>query len=220
MKHASTTSDGARHIEAFIDALAQRHRRLSRLTLLTRAALVVALIWVAAFGAWFLVARESTAAQTMLVAAALGASIGAAVLVWRQQGRPPPTPSEGSQGVQNRLVLYRAGNQVPLRRGALEAFEHACDATNGEVIGFGTAAGEHDFGGIAIDQRADRRSRVIEDRFRLLAEIMHARSVTEHFCRNPCYSGRCRWRNRRSCVVVKVDTHGESFIVALDANPR
>ena len=64
MNHASTTSDGARHIEAFIDALAQRHRRLARLTLLTRAALVVALIWVAAFGAWFLVARESTAAQT------------------------------------------------------------------------------------------------------------------------------------------------------------
>ncbi len=89
MNHASTTSDGARRIDAFIDALALRHRRLARLTLLARAALVVALIWVAAFGAWFLVARESTAAQTMLVVAALAASVAAAVLAWRQQGRPP-----------------------------------------------------------------------------------------------------------------------------------
>lgn len=89
MNHASTTSDGARHIDAFIDALAQRHRRLARLTLLTRAALVVALVWLAALGVWFLVARESTAAQTMLVAAALAASVAAAVLAWRQQGAPP-----------------------------------------------------------------------------------------------------------------------------------
>ena len=90
MNHASTISDGARHIDAFIDALAGRHRRLARLTLLTRAALVVALIWVAALGVWFLVARESTSAQTLLVAAALSASIAAVVLAWRQQG-PPPT---------------------------------------------------------------------------------------------------------------------------------
>ncbi|MBK5297316.1 MAG: hypothetical protein JJE40_09165 [Vicinamibacteria bacterium] len=89
MNHASTTSDGARHIDAFIDALAERHRRLARLTLLTRAALVVALIWLAALGVWFLVARESTAAQTMLVAGALAASVAAAVLAWRQQGEPP-----------------------------------------------------------------------------------------------------------------------------------
>jgi hypothetical protein len=102
MNHASTTSDGARHIDAFIDALAQRHRRLARLTLLTRAALVVALIWVAAFGAWFLVARESTAAQTMLVAAALAASVAAAVLVGRQQG-PAPTRARLARLAEDRL---------------------------------------------------------------------------------------------------------------------
>ena len=59
MNHAST-SDGARHLDAFIDALAGRHRRLARLALLTRSALVVAIIWVAALGVWFLAARDST----------------------------------------------------------------------------------------------------------------------------------------------------------------
>ena len=39
MNHSST-SDGARHLDAFIDALASRHRRLARLNLLTRVALV------------------------------------------------------------------------------------------------------------------------------------------------------------------------------------
>ena len=36
MNHASTNSEGARHIDAFIDALAARHLRLARLTLVTR----------------------------------------------------------------------------------------------------------------------------------------------------------------------------------------
>ncbi len=102
MNHPSTTSDGARHIDAFIDALARRHRRLARLTLLTRAALVVALIWVAAVGAWFLVARESTSAQTLLVAAALAASVAAAVLAWRRQG-PPPTRARLARLAEDRL---------------------------------------------------------------------------------------------------------------------
>ena len=99
MNHASTTSDGARHIDAFIDALARRHQRLARLTLLTRAALVVALIWVAAFGVWFLVARESTAAQTLLVAAALvghGRRCGAGVAAAR------PAADAGTSGAAGR----------------------------------------------------------------------------------------------------------------------
>jgi hypothetical protein len=89
MNHTSANSDGARHIDAFIDALAARHQRLARLTLLARTALVVAVIWGAALSVWFLVARESTVAQTLLVAAALAASLAAAVLAWHQQGQPP-----------------------------------------------------------------------------------------------------------------------------------
>ncbi len=72
------------------------------MTLLTRAALVVALIWVAAVGAWFLVARESTSAQTLLVAAALSASVAAAVLAWRRQG-PRPTRARLARLAEDRL---------------------------------------------------------------------------------------------------------------------
>ena len=89
MTHPSTNSESARHIAAFVDALAGRHRRLARLTLATRAALVVAVVWVAALGVWFFVARESTSAQTLLVGAALAASVAAVILAWRQQGAPP-----------------------------------------------------------------------------------------------------------------------------------
>lgn len=102
MNDASTTSEGARHIDAFIDALAARHRRFARLTLLTRTALVVALIWAAALSVWFLAARESTAAQTLLVGAALAASIAAAVLAWRQQ-RTLPTRTRLARLAEDRL---------------------------------------------------------------------------------------------------------------------
>ena len=102
MNQASTTSDGARHIDAFIDTLAWRHRRLARLTLLTRAALVVGLIWLATLTVWFLAARESTVAQTILVAVALSASVAAAVLAWRQQG-PPPTRARLARLAEDRL---------------------------------------------------------------------------------------------------------------------
>ena len=102
MNHASANSEGARHIDAFIDALAARHRRLARLTLLTRTALVVALIWGAALSVWFLVVRDSTGAQTLLVAVALAASVASAVLAWRQQG-PPPTRTRLARLAEDRL---------------------------------------------------------------------------------------------------------------------
>src|SRR5688500_6034230 len=102
MNQASKTSEGACHLNAFIDAIAGRHCRLARLTLLTRAALVVGLIWLAALSVWFLVARESTAAQTLLMAAALSASVVAIVSAWRQQG-PPPTRARLARLAEDRL---------------------------------------------------------------------------------------------------------------------
>ena len=102
MNQASKTSDGARHLDAFIDAIAARQRRLARLTLLTRAALAIGLIWLAALSVWFLVARESTAAQTLLMAAALSASVIAAVSAWLHQG-PPPTRARLARLAEDRL---------------------------------------------------------------------------------------------------------------------
>lgn len=103
MNHPSTSSDGARHIGAFIDAVALRHWRVAQLTSATRAALMVAVIWVAALGVWFLAARESTATQTLLVAVALTASAVAMVLAWRHQG-PRPTRAALARLAEDRLV--------------------------------------------------------------------------------------------------------------------
>ena len=103
MNHASTTSDGARHIDAFIDALARRHRRLARMTLLTRAAAGGRADL--GGGRRCVVPRRRASppsAQTMLVAAALAASVAAAVLAWRQQG-PPPTRARLARLAEDRL---------------------------------------------------------------------------------------------------------------------
>ena len=79
----------------------------------------------------------------------------------------------------------------------------------------GAAAREDDLGRIGADERGDRRPRLVERRLGLLAEVMHARRVAEQSRGSRAPSASIdlgRERGRR--VVVEVDTHGESFIVA------
>ena len=83
-----TRSDSARRIEAFIDALAGRHRRLTRLAAATRAALGLALLWIAALVVWYAAARLSAWTSVLVVAAALAGSIAWAAVAWRRQPRP------------------------------------------------------------------------------------------------------------------------------------
>ncbi len=83
-----TRSDSARRIEAFIDALAGRHRRLTRLAAATRAALGLALLWIAALVVWYAAARLSAWTSVLVVAAALAGSIAWAAVAWRRQSRP------------------------------------------------------------------------------------------------------------------------------------
>ena len=83
----------------------------------------------------------------------------------------------------------RAGDQVTAA-GRLERLGGAADR---EVVGLGAAAGEHDLRRVGADQRRDRRSRVVERRLGLLAEVMHARRVAEHVARR---GGRPRRRPR------------------------
>ena len=62
-------------------------------------------------------------------------------LIDRNERRPPAASCEGLQGVQHRLVLDRARDEVTAA-GRLERF--SC-APNGHVVGLGAAAGEHHF---------------------------------------------------------------------------
>ncbi len=109
------------------------------------------------------------------------------------------------------LMLDPARDEMP----ASGRLERIGRATKREVVRLGAPAREHDLRRVAVQQRRHRRSCVVHHRLCLLAEVMHARRVAEnvaggarhrvdHFLREGC---------RR--VVVKVDTHSESFIVSL-----
>ena len=73
------------------------------------------------------------------------------VLVDRQQRHPPAAPRQRLQGVEDRLVLDGAGDQVPAP-GGLQRLGGAAD---GEVVAFGAAAGEHHLGRLTAQQRRD-----------------------------------------------------------------
>ena len=85
MTEHDATSDSARRIGAFIDALAGRHQRISRLAWATRAALVVGLVWLAMLALWYVVSRWSSVAPLLVVFAALAASVAYLVRAWRRQ---------------------------------------------------------------------------------------------------------------------------------------
>ena len=97
----------------------------------------------------------------------------------------------------------RAGDEVAAA-GRLERLGGAAD---GEVVRLGAAAREHDFRGIAVDERGDRRSGVVQDRFGLLAEMMHARGIAELIAGGADDRLDDLGRERGRRVVVKVDTH-------------
>ena len=85
MTEHDATSDSARRIGAFIDALAGRHQRISRLAWATRAALVVGLVWLAMLALWYVASRWSSVAPLLVVFAALAASAAYLVRAWRRQ---------------------------------------------------------------------------------------------------------------------------------------
>src|SRR5205807_1822663 len=90
-------------------------------------------------------------------------------------------------------------------------FGHAADR---EVVRFGPAAREHDFGRIAPNQCRHSRSGLVESGLRLLAEVMNTRRVAEKIpCSGSDGVGNPRGEGGRR-VVVKIDTHREPYIVS------
>ena len=137
-------------------------------------------------------------------------------LVDRHQGGLPPPAGQGLQGVQNGLVLDGAGHQV-LSAGRLEDLG---GPSKGQVVGLRAAAREDDLGRVSADQCGRRGTGLVDHRLGLLAEVVEARCVAEDVPADPGdgLDGLRGHGGRR--VVVKVDTHGETFILASGANSR
>ena len=70
-------------IEAFLDALGHRWRRLAALRLVTRLALALAVVWTAAALSWLAVGRSSAFAEAALVGLALVATAVLGAVAWR-----------------------------------------------------------------------------------------------------------------------------------------
>jgi hypothetical protein len=96
-------------------------------------------------------------------------------LIHRQQRRLPAATRERLEGIQHRFVFDRARDQLP-PAARLERVRCAADR---EVVGLRAAAREHDFRRIAVHERRDRRSRLVERGLGLLAEVMDARGIAE-----------------------------------------
>ncbi len=113
-------------------------------------------------------------------------------------------------------MLDGAGDQVAAAGG----LERLGGTAHGEVVGLGAPAGEHDLGGVAADQGGSRRAGLVEGRFGLLSEVVNARGIAEDIAAD-AHDGFDRFSGERGRrVVVKVDTHSETFILALGANSR
>jgi len=131
--------------------------------------------------------------------------------VHREQRRAPASAGQRAERVQHRFVFDAGCDQVP-PSGRLERLGRASD---GKIVSLGPAADEHNLGRIGVQQGRHRGSRIVDRRLCLLAEMMNARWITEDSAGNLRKRLNDFGRERRRCVVVKVDTHDETFIVPL-----
>jgi hypothetical protein len=76
-------------INAFLDALGRRWRRLAAIRLVTRLALGVAVVWAAAVLGWWAIGRSSALAESVVVSFALAATVAIIGIAWRRWPRLP-----------------------------------------------------------------------------------------------------------------------------------
>ena len=138
------------------------------------------------------------------------AGIDDARLANRKDGQRPAAPLERSRCVEDRLVLDGADDDLAAPGG----FECLGCAPQGEVIGLGPAAGEHDLGRRRANQGCNLFTRRVDPSLGHLPKAMDARCVAgqvAHCCRHGVHDLRSGCRCR---VVVQVDVHGQSHMVA------
>jgi len=104
-------------------------------------------------------------------------------------------------------VLDGAGDDVPARGGG-----GARHAENGEIVGLGAAAGEHDLRRAGVDHRGHLAAGGFQTLFRRLSEMVDAGRVTIHLSE----AGHRRFQNfridRRGGVVIEVEMlHWKTF---------
>ena len=131
---------------------------------------------------------------------------GDAGLIDGDERRAPPAPRERLQRVQYGLVFNGARDEVTTA-GWLERVTYSSCTADRKIVRLGAAAGEHHFRGIAVDERSDGRPRLVEHRFGLLPEVMHARRVAELVAGDAHDRLHHLRGERRRGVVVKIDTH-------------
>ena len=103
-------------------------------------------------------------------------------------------------GVQDRRVLDSTCDHVPF------GGTGGADRTqNREIIGFGPAAGKHDFFGIAAQQHCHLAARCFEPLPCSLPEIVDTGRIAVHFAQIPRQFAQHFGRNRRSRVVIEVN---------------
>ena len=128
----------------------------------------------------------------------------------RNEGRAPAVPGQRLERVQHGFMFDGARHEM-FAAARLEGVGRAADR---EVVGLGAAARVDDLRRVGMNQRGDRRSGIVQEGLGALAEVMDARRVAELVAggghdRIEHFRGE---RGRR--VVVKIDTHGELFIVS------
>ncbi len=91
-------------------------------------------------------------------------------------------------------------------------------AAQGEIVGLGPAAREHDLRGVGVEERRQRVPGVIELGFGPLPEGVDRRRVAKRICKDARHRADNFRQGRRGGVVIEIDTHG--FIVALPLSHR
>ena len=139
--------------------------------------------------------------------------------VERQEGRFPSALRQRLEGVEHGLVLDARRDEVP----AAGNFERFGGAANGEIVGFGAAAGEDDFRRFGANQGRGCAPRVVNCRFCLLPVVMNTRRIAEKIleCAHHGVRGGRVDRGRR--VVIEIDAHvliGHVNTRSITSNPK
>ena len=137
-------------------------------------------------------------------------------LVYRQERGAPPPSNKRPERVQDGFVLD-SGRDEMTSPGWFQRFGHP---PNRKIVTLGSAAREDHLGRLAANQSGDGRAGIVQNPLGLLAKMMDARRVSKEVEGHMCHRLDDVWSDRGGRVVVKVDTHRESYILTFPAKPR
>ena len=84
-------------------------------------------------------------------------------------------------------------------------FERPRRSENGEVVGFRSTAGENDFARLRTKKFRSAVARVVEQRPRFSADVMHGRRIAPNFAEKRQHRVAHAWVKRGRGVVIEVN---------------